>query len=193
MATIAVFIALGGGAYAVTVPRNSVGPKQLKKSAVTGAKVKRGAITSAKIKDQSIGASDVSKSLFSGGVFARADDTDPAAAAGVTVRQAKITIAREGRIRVFATLRDPFVVCGDSPCSAHWGVYVDGKPVPDSGLFLDAGPDDGNGVSYHALFGETATPLPAGSHTVTLGRADSAGMQSVGELYGQLVATAPAG
>src|SRR4051794_657095 len=34
MATIAVFIALGGGAYAVSVPRNSVGAAQLKKNAV---------------------------------------------------------------------------------------------------------------------------------------------------------------
>jgi hypothetical protein len=36
MATIAVFIALGGGAYAVGLKRNSVGPKQLKPNAVTG-------------------------------------------------------------------------------------------------------------------------------------------------------------
>jgi hypothetical protein len=40
MATIAVFIALGGGAYAaLKVPANSVGSKQLKKKAVTPAKV----------------------------------------------------------------------------------------------------------------------------------------------------------
>ena len=40
MSTIAVFVALGGGAYAVSVPRNSVGPTQLKTNAVTAAKVK---------------------------------------------------------------------------------------------------------------------------------------------------------
>ena len=32
MSTIAVFVALGGGAYAVSVPRNSVGPEQLKRT-----------------------------------------------------------------------------------------------------------------------------------------------------------------
>jgi hypothetical protein len=36
MATVAVFFALGGGAYAVSLKRNSVGAKQLKTNAVTG-------------------------------------------------------------------------------------------------------------------------------------------------------------
>jgi hypothetical protein len=41
MATIAVFLALGGGAYAaLKLPKNSVGSKQLKKNAVRSAKVK---------------------------------------------------------------------------------------------------------------------------------------------------------
>lgn len=36
MATIAVFLALGGGAYAITLKRNSVGSKQIKPDAVKG-------------------------------------------------------------------------------------------------------------------------------------------------------------
>jgi hypothetical protein len=43
MATIAVFIALGGGAYAankIKLPKNAVGGKQIKKNAVTSKKVK---------------------------------------------------------------------------------------------------------------------------------------------------------
>jgi hypothetical protein len=45
MATIAVFLALGGGAYAATrLPRNSVGSKQIKKNAVTSKKVKNGSL-----------------------------------------------------------------------------------------------------------------------------------------------------
>jgi hypothetical protein len=41
MATIAVFLALGGGAYAaMTLPKNSVGRKQLKTNAVVSSKVK---------------------------------------------------------------------------------------------------------------------------------------------------------
>jgi hypothetical protein len=45
---IAVFVALGGTGYAAfAVPKNSVGTKQLKKGAVTGAKIKNGSITGA--------------------------------------------------------------------------------------------------------------------------------------------------
>lgn len=47
---IALFVALGGTTYAATsLPKNSVGTKQLKKDAVTGAKIKDGAVTAAKI------------------------------------------------------------------------------------------------------------------------------------------------
>jgi hypothetical protein len=50
MATIAVFIALGGGAYAaVNLPKGSVGAKQLKKKAVRTAKIAGGAVTGAKV------------------------------------------------------------------------------------------------------------------------------------------------
>jgi hypothetical protein len=45
MSSIAVFVVLGGGAYAATaLPKNSVGSKQIKASAVTSSKVKDGAL-----------------------------------------------------------------------------------------------------------------------------------------------------
>ena len=50
VAYLALFVALGGSALAVTqLPKNSVGPKQLKKKAVTTAKLKDGAVTAAKL------------------------------------------------------------------------------------------------------------------------------------------------
>jgi hypothetical protein len=55
-AVIALFVALGGGAYAATsLPKNSVGAKQIKANAVTSAKIKNGAVTAAKIAPGSIG------------------------------------------------------------------------------------------------------------------------------------------
>lgn len=52
---LALFVALGGAAYAATkLPKNSVGTKQIKNSAVTAAKVKKGAITGAQIKSGSL-------------------------------------------------------------------------------------------------------------------------------------------
>jgi hypothetical protein len=49
IATIALFVALGGAAIAAGLPKGSVGPKQLKKGAVTPAAIRKGAVTSGKI------------------------------------------------------------------------------------------------------------------------------------------------
>jgi hypothetical protein len=51
MATVAVFLALGGGAYAaIHLPKNSVGSKQIKRNAVTSAKVKNRSLLAADFK-----------------------------------------------------------------------------------------------------------------------------------------------
>ena len=56
MATIAVFIALGGGTYAAThVGKNSVGTKQLRNDAVNGAKVQDGSLTGADVNASTLG------------------------------------------------------------------------------------------------------------------------------------------
>ncbi len=56
MATIALFIALGGASYAaVKLPKNSVGTKQIKNKSITGAKIATGAITGGKIAPRSVG------------------------------------------------------------------------------------------------------------------------------------------
>ncbi len=56
VALLALFVALGGSAYAATqLPKNSVGSKQLKKNAVTTAKIAKGAVTGAKINLKTLG------------------------------------------------------------------------------------------------------------------------------------------
>lgn len=54
VATIALFVALGGAAVAANLPRHSVGPKQLKRGAVTSAALRKGAVTSAKLAQKSV-------------------------------------------------------------------------------------------------------------------------------------------
>lgn len=50
VATLALFVALGGASYAAfQLPKNSVGPKQLKKNAVSAPKIAKGAVTKAKL------------------------------------------------------------------------------------------------------------------------------------------------
>jgi len=65
MATIAVFIALGGGAYAASqLPKNSVGPKQLRKNAVTKRKVRKNAISTPKILNGAVTGAKVDESTL---------------------------------------------------------------------------------------------------------------------------------
>jgi trimeric autotransporter adhesin len=54
IATMALFVALGGAAVAAGLPKNSVGPKQLKRGAVTSAKIRKKAVTSGKLAPGSV-------------------------------------------------------------------------------------------------------------------------------------------
>jgi hypothetical protein len=54
IASLALFCALGGVAVAAGLPKNSVGPKQIKRGAVTAAKIRKQAVTSAKLAPQSV-------------------------------------------------------------------------------------------------------------------------------------------
>jgi hypothetical protein len=54
IASIALFVALGGAAIAAGLPKNSVGPKQLKRGAVTTPKLRKGAVTSGKLRPKSV-------------------------------------------------------------------------------------------------------------------------------------------
>jgi hypothetical protein len=62
-ATLALFVALGGGAYAATaLPANSVGSRQLRKNAVVSAKIKNNAINGSKVRDNSLTGGDINES-----------------------------------------------------------------------------------------------------------------------------------
>jgi hypothetical protein len=56
MATLAIFIALGGASYAaIKIPANSVGSKQLKDDAVRGKEIRNGVVGEKDLKDGSVG------------------------------------------------------------------------------------------------------------------------------------------
>ena len=79
LATLALFLALGGTSYAVTaLPSNSVGTTQLKKNAVTAVKIKSNAVTGSKVKNGSLTAAD-----FAAGTLV-AGPAGPAGATGAT-------------------------------------------------------------------------------------------------------------
>lgn len=63
-AVLALLLALSGGAYALSLPKNSVGAKQLKKNAVTANKIKKNAVTTAKIKKNAVTAPKLADGLL---------------------------------------------------------------------------------------------------------------------------------
>jgi hypothetical protein len=120
MATIAVFIALGGASYAaVKLPKNSVGTKQIKKGAVTGAKIKDGTITGAKINVSTLGA--VPSAVHAGAADAGTLDGQSAAqiaAAGKLTCPAGTSlfggVCFETTSRGSRSLTDAMEVCGEA-------------------------------------------------------------------------------
>jgi hypothetical protein len=55
-ATLALFLALGGGAYAATAfPANSIGSRQLKNNSVVSSKIKNNTVTGADINESTLG------------------------------------------------------------------------------------------------------------------------------------------
>jgi hypothetical protein len=67
MSSIAIFLVLGGGAYALgRLPRHSVGVKQLKTGAVTAAKLHKNAVTKAKIREGAVDGSKIADGSVTG-------------------------------------------------------------------------------------------------------------------------------
>src|SRR6478672_3997009 len=88
-ATLALFISLGGGAYAAgAFPANSVGPKQLKKNAVERAKIKNNAIDGSKLLDGAVTGDDVKESTLEQVPSAAAADSATHSAAAAALDRA---------------------------------------------------------------------------------------------------------
>jgi len=192
MSGIALFVALSGGAYALSVPKHSVGSRQLRKGAVTTPNLHRGAVTSAKVRNHSLKKSDLARGVIPTPPVlrgARATDLDPPGTPGVALQSASLNLNAAGKGFVLATLRGAYLTCGTDACEADWGIYVDGKPVPQTGVRLQAAGADGDGHDFDTLFGLTPS-LPAGSHTITLNMTSAGSPVAVGQLGAQLGAIA---
>jgi hypothetical protein len=85
IATIALFIALGGAAVAAGLAPNSVGTRQLKRGAVTATKLHRGAVTSAKLAPKSVIAGKLGPSSVTPGNIGNGAVTTAKLAAGSVV------------------------------------------------------------------------------------------------------------
>jgi uncharacterized iron-regulated membrane protein len=159
-ATLALFVALGGGAYAATaLPANSVGSKQLKKNAVAAAKIKSNAVTRSKVRDNSLTGADINEaSVAKVPAAALADAATHATAAAAIDKVTYKTAAGTAPPSSAATAAT--ATCDSGQHVVGGGVKLD---PPGIGVVNDSYPDTsntawtahvGNGTS-----GNTATSL----------------------------------
>jgi hypothetical protein len=155
VALFALFVAMGGTGYAIaTLPANSVGTKQLKKSAVTAKKLHKNAVKSRKVKDFSLLAKDFKLGQLPAGpkgdkgdrgaqgrpgptfaTTAMGSAGDPAAnpdesSAANPNRHFDFTLPASGKLYVRFFV--PYWTVGCSAGSALAGLYLDGVPIPKS-------------------------------------------------------------
>lgn len=117
IASIALFVALGGAAIAAGLPKNSVGPKQLKRGAVNTAKLKRGAVTAGKIRPRAVvagklGANAVLPGNLGNGIISTAKLADGAVIAAKIKNGVITTNKLDGSAVTTAKLGDGAVTSG---------------------------------------------------------------------------------
>lgn len=121
VATIAVFLAMGGTGYALSLPRNSVGTVQLKKGAVTAKKIRRSAVSTAKVKNRSLKAADMKR----GQILVWRSDWD----SGLAYSRYSVVQA-EGSSWVAARP----ISAGEDPGEGGWRTMAAQGPVGPEGL-----------------------------------------------------------
>ena len=187
IATLALFIALGGTSYAVTaLPKNSVGTQQLKKNAVTGVKVKNGSLSSADFAAGTLLKGDTGASGATGATGATGpqgatgaagpagaqyssvdgdSQTNPIESNAVSVASGTIYLDQAGKYAMFArfdTTLTANMCAGGDPVLF---LSTDGTVLAKSArTFLDSGStwDD------FVLFGKMNGAQAAGNHTARI-------------------------
>ena len=85
---LALFVALGGTSYAaITLPRNSVGSKQVRPGAIGASELRKNAVRSSDVKDRSLQLRDISRSARDS-LRGQTGPTGPPGPSGVTFRAA---------------------------------------------------------------------------------------------------------
>lgn len=102
-ATLALFLALGGTSYALTLPRNSVGSQQIRAKAVGAGELRTGSVRSSDVKDRALGVRDLSRRARAS-LRGAAGPAGPAGTPAVTYRAA--IDAAGGRLRGNAKVSD---------------------------------------------------------------------------------------
>lgn len=157
VSTLALFFALGGGAYAAaTLPANSVGPRQIQKNAVERAKIKSNAINASKVLDNSLTGDDVRESTLE--EVPMADDATHADAAGALDRVSYRSVS--GTAPAMTDSAAATATCDPGQRVVGGGVRVDNPAI----AVVDDSYPDGGGTAWTAHIGTG----PAGGTNFTV-------------------------
>ncbi|MEX2032660.1 MAG: hypothetical protein WEA81_07315, partial [Dehalococcoidia bacterium] len=157
VACISLFVALGGTSIAaVQLGRNSVGSKHIKNGQVKRVDLARNAVTSAKILDASLLAKD-----FATGQLPKGDKGDPGPTAGFRtgnifadppstpestfIPTESFSLPVAGRLLLLGRV-SASILCSMGSFGVDFGLYVDGVPIPGSGVDHDIVIRDGKAV-----------------------------------------------
>ncbi|HEX5923199.1 MAG TPA: hypothetical protein VFY45_05170 [Baekduia sp.] len=168
VALCALFVALGGVSYALTVPRNSVGPNQLRTHAVTSTKLGTGAVTARAIRDgaisgRKIGSGSVHASDLAGGAVRTA------ALANAAVTSAKlapdsVTAAQLSLPVVSVQAFSPVLPAGQNGFRTVAVTCPAGHRVVGGGGGWVGG-ESTDAIGYGTVAGSRPTPPAAGTDT----------------------------
>ncbi len=169
VATLALLLALGGGAYAIDkvssreIVNGTIKSVDLKnRQAVRAADVRRNGLRGKQIDERTLDASS-----FAPMAGNEAGDCRPLKVAFVSCAATKLSLKRQSMVLVVATGNQESL---DSPAKAVCGVRVDGIPT---GLVVQPGEQQTDNTSSLATNGFARTvvtpdPLPKGRHRVAL-------------------------
>lgn len=102
-ALMALVLVMSSVAWAASLPKNSVGTKQIKKRAVTSAKIRTNAVTGSKVKANSLTGSDINEATLGKVPSAGTADTVGTSFGPITVRiQSSASVATEAAARAAA-------------------------------------------------------------------------------------------
>jgi hypothetical protein len=167
MATVAVFIALGGVSWAaVKLPKNSVTNKSIKKNAVTGAKVKNRSLTGDDIKRGSLDSSEINESALS--KVPSATTADSAATAG-SVANRVTAYQRVPVSTIQSSPTDGYANATEVPLFSHGAVTVYAKCFASTAKI------------YAVVIGRTSS-----DYAMETGRTSGGDIQMIGKTTGEV-------
>jgi hypothetical protein len=138
VASLALFLALGGGAYAATaLPARSVGSRELKANAVVRAKIKANAVNASKVADGSLTGADIKEATL-GPVPTATHSLATAALDSVTYKSAVSAVGATGPGAVVVTTATATATCNPGQRVISGGVRVDD---PTNAFVIDGFPD----------------------------------------------------